>query len=133
MSLTRLHRHRRIAATFALAGMAFYTVLVPWHTVSQATTALVASRLGITSAAPCHDASAATKNEQSSKGSAPSNKSHCPICSGFAALQLTLAGAAIDAVTPPEAGSFVHHCTHDDLASIKLRAPQSRGPPHFPV
>ena len=132
MSLKGLHRRRRLAAAFALAGMAFYAVLLPWHTVSQATTALVGSGLGITPATPCHDASAATKNEQSSKGSAP-NKSHCPICSGFAALQLTLAGAAIDVVAPPEAGDSVRNCTHDDLASIYLRAPQSRGPPHFPV
>jgi hypothetical protein len=113
--------------------MAFYAVLLPWHTVSQATTALGASGLGITSAAPCHDASAATKNEQSSKGSAPPNKSHCPIYCGFAALQLTLAGAAIDVARPPEAGDSVRYCTHDDLAGINRRAPQSRGPPHFPV
>lgn len=133
MSLKGLHRHRRFAAALALAGMAFYAVLLPWHTVSQATTALVASGVGTTSAAPCHDASAATKNEQSPKGSAPSNKSHCPICSGFAALQLTLAGAAIDVATPPEAGSILPHCRLGDLASIKLPAPQSRGPPRFPV
>lgn len=133
MNLKGLHRRRRFAAALALAGMAFYAILLPWHTVSQATTALVASRLGITSAAPCHDASAATKNEQSSKGSAPSNKSHCPICCGFAALQLTLAGAAIDVVTPPEEDDIVRPCTHDDFASIKARAAQSRGPPHIPV
>jgi hypothetical protein len=133
MSLRALHRNRRLAAAFALAGMAFYAVLLPWHTVSQATTALGAFGLGITPAAPCHDASAATKSEQSPKGSAPSNKSYCPICGGFAALQLTLAGAAIDVVTPPEAGSILPDCRLGDLASIKLPAPQSRGPPHFPV
>jgi hypothetical protein len=133
MSLKGPYRRRRFVAALAIVGMAFYTVLVPWHTVSQATTALVSSRLGITSAAPCHDASAATKNKQSSKGSAPSNKSHCPICSGFAALQLTLAGAAIDVVTPPEAGDILHQCTLEQLAGTKLRAPQSRGPPHFSI
>jgi hypothetical protein len=132
MSLKGLHRHRRLSAALALAGMAFYTMLLPWHTVSQATTALVGSGLEIAAELPCHNFSAAPNGEPS-KGSAPANKTHCPICSGFAALQLTLAGAGIYVVTPPEAGSFVHHCTHDDLASIKLRAPQSRGPPHFPV
>jgi hypothetical protein len=131
MSLKGLYRRRRFAATLALVGMAFYAVLLPWHTVSQATNALVGSGLGITAELPCHNISAALNGEP--KGSPPANKTHCPICSGFAALHLTLSGAAIDIVTPPEAGDSVRHCTHDDLASIYLRAPQSRGPPRFPV
>jgi hypothetical protein len=107
-------------------------VLLPWHTVSQATNALVGSGLGITAELPCHNFSAAPNGEPS-KGSTPANKTHCPICSGFAALQLTLAGAAIDTVTSPEAGDIPHQCTLEQLAGIRLRAPQSRGPPHFPV
>jgi hypothetical protein len=132
MSLKGLHRRRRLAAAFALAGMAFYAVLLPWHTVSQATNALVGSGLGLTAELPCHNVSASPHGEPS-KGSAPSNKTHCPICSGFAALQLTLAGAAIDAVTPPEAGSILRDWTLGDLASIELPTPKSRGPPLFPV
>ena len=131
MSLKGLHQRRRFTAALALVGMAFYAVILPWHTVSQATNALVGTGLGITAELPCHNIS--TEPDGEPKGSPPANKTHCPICSGFAALQLTLVGAAIDVVAPPEAGDSVRHCTRDDLASIFLRAPQSRGPPHFPV
>jgi hypothetical protein len=34
MGLASMHRHRSCAATLALLGMAFYAVLIPWHTVS---------------------------------------------------------------------------------------------------
>jgi hypothetical protein len=34
---------RRIAGAIALAGMAFYAVLFPWHTVSQAAAQLLPS------------------------------------------------------------------------------------------
>jgi hypothetical protein len=126
MGLRGLYQRRRVAAAFALVGMAFYAVLLPWHTVSQATNAL-----GGSAELPCHDISAAPNGEP--KGSTPAKKTHCPICSGFAALQLALAGGAIDVVAPSELRDTARHCTHEDLASINLRAPQSRGPPHFPV
>jgi len=44
-----------------------------------------------------------------------------------------LAGGAIAAVAPPEVSRVVRDSTHDHLACITLHAPQSRGPPHFPV
>jgi hypothetical protein len=37
MILGDLHRRRRFAGAIALVAMAFYTVLLPWHIVSQAT------------------------------------------------------------------------------------------------
>lgn len=129
MSLKGLHRHRHLAAGFALAGMAFYAVLLPWHTVSQATNAGVGSRIGITDELPCHGASAVTNGEPSSKGPTPANKTHCPICNGFAALQLATAAASIPLLLPsPFDGSLLQR-TEDQLAEALVRAPQSRGPP----
>ena len=45
MSLKGLNRYRRIAGTSALLGILFYTALIPLHTVSEATTALLGAEL----------------------------------------------------------------------------------------
>lgn len=129
MGLASMHRRRSWAATLALLGMAFYAVLLPWHTVSQASIALAGSTSAISAEPPCH--SAAAPDGETSKGSKPANKTHCPICNGFAAFQLALAGAAVAVVTPPEAGAIARHSPDDHLASITLHAPQSRGPPRL--
>ena len=76
MSLKGLYRRRRFAAALALVGMAFYAVLLPWHTVSQATNALVGSGLGITAELPCHNISAALNGEP--KGSPPRQQDALP-------------------------------------------------------
>jgi hypothetical protein len=54
MSLGGFHRHRRLARV-ALARMAFYADLLPWHSVSQATIQLAQSdvlRARVTTVAP---------------------------------------------------------------------------------
>src|SRR6478736_1371699 len=57
MGLGWLHQYRRSTGAVALAGMAFYAVLLPWHTVSQATGPPL--NLGKSFEPPCHQASAA--------------------------------------------------------------------------
>ena len=59
MSLGGFHRHRRFAGALALAGMAFYAVLLPWHTVSQATAEIAPAGLAGLSEPPCHQGAAA--------------------------------------------------------------------------
>ena len=76
MSLKGLHRRRRFAAALALVGMAFYAVLLPWHTVSQATNALVGTGLGITAELPCHNISAEPDGER--EGLAPGQQDTLP-------------------------------------------------------
>jgi len=131
MGLALMHRRRRLGAAFALFGMAFYALLLPWHTVSQATAALVGSERGIFAAPMCHSEAAAA-NPEPAKGKPAGPKTHCPICSGFAAFQLALAGTAIAVLVPPDTSAVLLDGTRDHLASITLRTPQSRGPPHTP-
>jgi hypothetical protein len=131
MGLASMHRHRSWAATLALLGMAFYAVLIPWHTVSQATAALAGSTSTISAEPPCHSASA--PGGENSKGSKPANKTHCPICSGFAALHLAVVCAAVAAAAPPDASLVLADGAQDDLADALVRAPKNRSPPHFPT
>ena len=83
-------RLARIGKALALAGMSFYAVLVPWHTVSQATANVV--QPDFASGQPhCHQMLA--KQGLPSKQSTPSGpRTKCPICNGFGALHLA-AGA----------------------------------------
>lgn len=132
MGLAVMHKFRRVAGTLALLGMAFYAALLPWHTVSQIGLALANSELGIAVAeAPCHEPTVAAESEPSKNSKPAGPKTHCPICSGFAALQFALANPGIVAVVPPEAGDVVAGIAQDNLTAAIVPAPQSRGPPHL--
>lgn len=124
MGLVFMHRRRRLGATLALLGMAFYAVLIPWHTVSQATLGLDPAQAWADAAPMCHSISAADSQQ---KPGTP--KTHCPICGGFAALQFALAGAWIAVVLPTDTGAVLADGTQAHLTAIAVRAPQSRGPP----
>jgi hypothetical protein len=127
MGLASMYRRRRLSATFALFGMAFYAVLIPWHTVSQTAMLLAQLELGTSAMPLCHGDS--TPAGEPSKNSSPSKQTHCPICSGFAALQFALANPGIVAVVSPEAGDVVTGIAQDNLTAATVPAPQSRGPP----
>src|SRR5690242_6745092 len=85
MLLGALHRHRRFTGALALLGMAFYVVLVPWHTVSQASLQLLQANLV---ASPCHQTMA--QRSSTPKPDKPTTK--CPICNGLAVLQIATSG-----------------------------------------
>jgi hypothetical protein len=123
MGLVFMHRRRRLGATLALLGMAFYAVLLPWHTVSQATLALDPALAWADAAPMCHS----TTTDGQQKPGAP--KTHCPICSGFAALQFALAGAWVTLAVPTSSSAVLADGTQEHLTAIAVRAPQSRGPP----
>jgi hypothetical protein len=107
--------------------MAYYAVLVPWHVVSQAAVTSVPPGLGRIAAPLCHGASRGS--DEKAKGGTPANKTHCPICNGFAALQLASVAAAISLGVPLDPADELAHVSDDHLAAAPLRAPQSRGPP----
>lgn len=131
MVLGGLHRIRRIAGAIALVGMAFYGVLLPWHTVSQAAAQLLPSNPEKSSKPICHDGG--STSDSGSKNLPPAKPlSHCPICKGFAALQLTLVGAANIVFVRSEATASAPRIDEDGLTAQLVRAPQSRGPP-FPL
>ena len=84
MPLGAFYWHRQLAGALALLSMAFYVVLLPWHTLSQATL-----QVSQTSAveAPCPHAMAGG-GSKTSKPEKP--RTHCPICNGLAALQTAI-------------------------------------------
>ena len=128
MALGGLHRCRRIAGAVALAGMAFYAVLFPWHTVSQATAQLLPSKLAKPSKPLCHDGG--PSSDGGSKSSPPAKPlSQCPICKGFGALQLALVSAAKVVFVRPESSASAYRMGEDGISARPVRAPQNRGPP----
>lgn len=121
MILGHLKLRCRIALMLALGSMIFYAVLLPWHTVSQATSQLTQSQ------APCHEGAPVAKHSLPSKP--PTN---CPICKGFGTLHLA-AGAPSNFVVLgiPETEASPATAV-DDIADSTWHRPQSRGPPAAP-
>jgi hypothetical protein len=113
-------KHRRIAAAFALLGVAFYALLLPGHLTSQFNAQLYKADVGMFADAMCLSGE---------HGSKPMPATSCPICKGTAAFQL--------AMTPPELATLpvmphaapVLASMQDDVAGVLIPAPRSRGPP----
>jgi hypothetical protein len=125
MILADLHRQRPFAGAIALVAMAFYTVLLPWHTVSQATgppPSLVKSF-----EPPCHQASAAGDNAKTPQPAKP--RTHCPICNGFAAFHFAALAPASALGVRPAVHAAIAHTVEEGLVGVTARTPQSRGPP----
>ena len=122
MPLGALYRHRRFTGALALLGMAFYMVLVPWHTVSQASLQLVRSNLV---ASHCHETIA--DGSSTPKPDKPTTK--CPICNGLAALQIATIAPACHVILRGAESETAVAASEDSVADTRARAPQSRGPP----
>ena len=121
MPLGALYRHRRFTGALALPGMAFYVVLVPWHTVSQASLQLLQPKLV---ASPCHRTMA--RGSSTPKPDKPTTK--CPICNGLAALQIATSGPACHVILRVAESDTAVATTKDSVADTPVRAPQNRGP-----
>ena len=111
----------------ALASIIFYAVLVPWHTVSQATGLL----LQLDGASPqplCHHtlvkAGAPSKPSQS-----PRPSTNCPICKGFGALHLAAGVPANFIVLRTRESEELPTIVVLGIADTSWRAPRSRSPP----
>jgi hypothetical protein len=122
MPLGALYRHRHFTGALALLGMAFYAVLVPWHTVSQASLLLLQSNLV---ASPCHETTA--DGSGGSKPDKPTTK--CPICNGLAALQIATSAPACHVILRVAESDTAVAASEDSAADTLARSPQSRGPP----
>jgi hypothetical protein len=123
MRLGALHRHRRLPVALALLGMAFYVVLVPWHTLSQ-TTLQLSQTSAVT--APCPHAMVG----EASKTSKPEKpRTHCPICNGIAALQIAISAPAAHFVLRIAKEDVEQAACEEGVADAPARTPQSRGPP----
>jgi hypothetical protein len=117
----------QLAKALALASMIFYAVLLPWHTVSQATAALAQADVA-SSQVSCHHAllqqSAPSKRSQPSRP--PTN---CPICKGFGTLHLAAGVPAILIVLGTSESEELPTLVVLGIADTNWRAPRSRGPP----
>jgi len=125
MGLGWLHQYRRSTGAVALAGMAFYAVLLPWHTVSQATGPPLS--LGKSFEPPCHQASAAGDNAKTPQPVKP--RTHCPICNGFAAFHFAAPAPTSALFVGPAVHAAIVQTVEDGLVGVTARTPQSRGPP----
>ena len=124
-------RLRCLGKALALASMIFYAVLVPWHTVSQATAGVV-ERYGTSAQPPCNQA--LTKTGVPSKQSAPSGpRTKCPICNGFGALHLAVGAPVILIVLRTRESEELPTLIVPGVAECSWRAPQCRGPPALPA
>jgi hypothetical protein len=125
MILGDFHRQRRFAGAIALVAMAFYAVLLPWHTVSQATGPPLS--FGKSSEPPCHQALAAGDNAKTPQLAKP--RTHCPICNGFAAFHFAAPAPVSALLVGPVVHAAIPHTVEDGLVGVTARTPQSRGPP----
>ena len=129
MSLRALHKNRGVGAVIALIGMAFYAMLFPWHTVSQTSLLLAQAGAGTPTIPSCHREATG----EPAKPAQPVKQTHCPICSGLAALQLALTSPPVPLPLPPQfVGKFLHG-TETNLAEASVLPPHNRGPPSLSV
>ena len=123
MGLGDFHRQRRRTALFALLGMAFYALLLPWHTVSQ--TSLLLDKAAIAAIPMCH---ADTSADAASPGQ-KQKRTHCPICTGFAALQFAVSGSTVALLPPVSEATRLLSASDESLVDALVPTAQSRGPP----
>jgi hypothetical protein len=131
-----LARYRGIAGACALVSVLFYAALIPVHIVSEASTVLLGAKFADALTVICHSGRVSAAGQalaDRSPGAPAKPQERCPFCQGYAAFQLAIAPAnmigivrvAVRAPTPP--------LSNEELASARLLAPQSRGPPSFPT
>lgn len=131
-----LARYRGIAGACALVSVLFYAALIPVHIVSEASTVLLGAKFADALTVICHSGRAfASDHALGDRSPATPRKpqKRCPFCQGYAAFQFAIAPANMIgfirvAIHAPES-----ELASDGLASASWRAPQSRGPPSFPV
>ena len=134
MSLGGLYRYRRIAGACALIGVLFYTALIPVHTVSEATTALLGAKFSDALTIICHGGSASASEHTPWDGSPATPvlpQKRCPFCQGFAAFQVAVASANSVSVIRVAVRAPAPHLANEGLPNTSLPAPQNRGPPTF--
>lgn len=119
--------YRQVTAAFALLGVAFYTLLLPWHSTSQLEQQLFAVEFGTDAEVICQtdaDGNPVVPHEPATS---------CPICKGLAAFQLALIPAPA-VIAPPSAMPQPQAlAVADDIAGAPSLSPRNRGPPAFPA
>lgn len=115
---------QRFAAAFALLGVTFYALLLPWHLTSQFAAQLFQAEFGSLTSAMCSSTQIAGKP---ATPGAPTTS--CPICKGLASFHLAIEPAAPAALPLPVAGEPIFASLREDAAGAPALSPRSRGPP----
>lgn len=116
---------KRLPGAFALLGVAFYALLLPWHLTSQLGHQLFAADFGVAAEFIC--SSGGQAGSSSSIPAAPTTS--CPFCKGLAAFQLALLPTPCVVAPPPFAASLERLALHADVADAAGIPTRSRGPP----
>jgi hypothetical protein len=117
------HKYRLAAAALGLLGVAFYTLLLPWHLTSQLQAQLFKAEFGDLSAVMCTTGDAPA----SSIPGAPDTS--CPVCKGLAAFHFAVAPATQAALPALTVLAVVYGEARKDLAGTATITPRNRGPP----
>jgi hypothetical protein len=120
--------YHRGAAAIALLGIAFYTLLLPWHLTSQLQRQLLTAGFGADRDIICQSGEA---DGVAKPPGAPATS--CPICKGLAAFQLALIPAPPVVFPPRDVHVSLARHVADDGANAFHIAPRNRGPPSFPA
>lgn len=126
---------RQLASAAALAGILFYTALIPIHIVSQASASLAGDELANALEFICHanGLSELAQSPQQVPVKPTPLRRHCPFCQGLAAFQLAIIAAIVLWLfASPRATPRL--CLADAGAPLRRPRPaQSRGPPSLLV
>lgn len=132
MSLAGAYRLRRAASIAALGGILFYTALLPLHTVSQATQALLGSELATALRFLCHGApEIAADRAAPAPGDPALPQKRCPFCQGLAAFQFAIVAAIALGLLRFSAVAGAHWCGDEGAPGLRVRPAHNRGPPRF--
>lgn len=116
---------RRGAAVFALLGVAFYALLLPWHLTSQFNLQLFAAEFGADALRICSSAADGTTEQGAPVAPSPS----CPICKGLASFHFAIAAQPQVLALAPLGRAPLAVERREHLTGTPLPAPRSRGPP----
>lgn len=117
------HRYRLAAAALGLLGVAFYTLLLPWHLTSQLQAQLFKAEFGPLAAVMCTSADTAGP----AVPGAPDTS--CPICKGLAAFHFAVPPAAQVELPASTVLAVVYGEVREHLIGSRTVTPRSRGPP----
>ena len=126
MGLGAIHRGRRLPAFVALVGMVCYTTLFALHTISQTTIRLAEAALTPHQKPLCHSEAGGETKHLPTKP-----QTHCPICTGYAAISFAISSPATLAISVPTASRLTFEQVQDNVPSSARLAPLNRGPPAF--
>lgn len=130
MRRARKHQRTPAAAALALLGMAFYVLIVPWHSVSSLDRLLAAAANDL---AGLHVYCFGTSSPDGSPLESPSDGSsdtHCPLCQAHVPFSFAIEQPATALPHRPDLQVAFDPLHQEAAIAASDIVPNSRGPPH---